>query len=67
MESSDFLVDVFKLVSQNVIPQIRSLDQPEFNTFEDVLSLFYGESSNFSVPKVIQGISVTNLIIYKII
>ncbi|CAL5195682.1 unnamed protein product [Lathyrus oleraceus] len=54
VESSDFLVDVFKLVSQNVIPQIRSVDQPEFNTFEDVLSLFYGESSNFSVPKVIQ-------------
>ncbi|XP_058743500.1 linoleate 9S-lipoxygenase-like [Vicia villosa] len=54
VESSDFLVDIFKLVSRNTIPEIRSLDLPEFNTFEDVLSLFYGESSKFSMPKVIQ-------------
>ncbi|CAI8607969.1 unnamed protein product [Vicia faba] len=58
-ESSNFLVDILKSVSQNAIPQLKSLgtlreDQPEFNSFEDVLSLFYGESSVFSVPKVIE-------------
>ncbi|XP_058743502.1 linoleate 9S-lipoxygenase-like [Vicia villosa] len=62
VESSDFLVDVFKRLSQNAKSQLLSLkrlgmfknDQSEFNTFQDVLSLFYGESNKSPLPKVIE-------------
>ncbi|RHN39357.1 Linoleate 9S-lipoxygenase [Medicago truncatula] len=47
LKSSDFLVYILKSASQNVIPQLRSaltlqFNQPEFNTFEDVRSLYHG-------------------------
>jgi linoleate 9S-lipoxygenase len=47
VKSSDFLVYILKSASQNVIPQLRSvvtlqLNNPEFNTFEDVRSLYDG-------------------------
>ncbi|GAU51607.1 hypothetical protein TSUD_414390 [Trifolium subterraneum] len=47
VKSSDFLVYILKSASQNIIPQLRSvvtlqLNNPEFNTFEDVRSLYDG-------------------------
>nr|CAA53730.1 lipoxygenase [Pisum sativum] len=47
LKSSDFLAYILKSASQNLIPQLRSivtlqLKQPEFNTFEDVRSLYEG-------------------------
>ncbi|CAK8560361.1 unnamed protein product [Lathyrus sativus] len=46
-KSSDFLIYILKSASQNIIPQLRSvvtlqLNNPEFNTFEDVRSLYDG-------------------------
>ncbi|MCH79450.1 lipoxygenase, partial [Trifolium medium] len=46
-KSSDFLAYILKSASQNVIPRLRSVvtlqfNQPEFNTFEDVRSLYDG-------------------------
>lgn len=46
-KSSDFLVHILKSASQNVIPRLRSIvtlqfHEPEFNTFEDVRSLYEG-------------------------
>jgi hypothetical protein len=62
VKSSDFLINRLNLASQYATPQLRSLvelqqDQPEFNTFEDVLSLF---PTNFPLPKVIQGILISH-------
>ncbi|XP_058750359.1 linoleate 9S-lipoxygenase-like [Vicia villosa] len=47
VKSSDFLVYILKSASQNIIPQLKSvvtlqLNNPEFNTFEDVRSLYDG-------------------------
>ncbi|XP_004510413.1 linoleate 9S-lipoxygenase-like [Cicer arietinum] len=46
-KSSDFLIYILKSATQNIIPNLRSvvtlqLNQPEFNTFEDVRSLYDG-------------------------
>ncbi|PNY03343.1 lipoxygenase, partial [Trifolium pratense] len=56
VKSSDFLINRLNLASQHATPQLRSLatlqqDQPEFNSFQDVLSLF---PANFPLPQVIQ-------------
>ncbi|CAK8560363.1 unnamed protein product [Lathyrus sativus] len=47
LKSSDFLVYILKSASQNIIPQLRSvvtlqLNNSEFNTFEEVRSLYDG-------------------------
>ncbi|KAJ1420345.1 PLAT/LH2 domain [Sesbania bispinosa] len=47
LKSSDFLVYILKSATQQVIPTLRSavtlqFNQPEFNTFEDVRSLYDG-------------------------
>lgn len=47
LKSNDFLIYILKGASQNVIPKLRSvvtlqLKQPEFNTFDDVRSLYDG-------------------------
>ena len=47
LKSSDFLVYILKSASQNVIPQLQSaltlqFNNPEFNSFEDVRSLYDG-------------------------
>ncbi|MCH91545.1 lipoxygenase, partial [Trifolium medium] len=61
LKASHSVIKTLNLVSKNDTPQLRALvtleenDQPEFNTFEDVL-LLYGESPNdFPLPKVIQA------------
>jgi linoleate 9S-lipoxygenase len=46
-KSSDFLVYILKSASQNIVPRLRSVvtgqfNQPEFNTFADVRSLYDG-------------------------
>ncbi|AET01670.1 putative linoleate 9S-lipoxygenase [Medicago truncatula] len=58
-KSSDFVVNTLKLISQHETPQLRSLvrlqnDQPEFNSFDEVLSLFAGEHPDFPTPLVIR-------------
>jgi hypothetical protein len=63
VKSSDFLVNRLNLASQYATPQLRSLvtsqrnqHRHEFNTFEDVLSLF---PDKFPLPLLLQGILVT--------
>ena len=61
VKPSDFAVNTLKSASEYDTPQLRSLartqnDAPEFNSFDEVLSLF-GEPPKFSTPLVIQGIS----------
>jgi linoleate 9S-lipoxygenase len=60
VNSSDFLVNILNLAAQHATPQLRSLDtlkrsQLEFNTFNEVLSLF---TEKFPLPKLIQGILI---------
>ncbi|CAI8607975.1 unnamed protein product [Vicia faba] len=52
LKSSDFLVYILKSASQNLIPQLRSvvtlqLNNPEFNTFDEIRSLYEG---GFKLP-----------------
>jgi hypothetical protein len=52
LKSSDFLIYILKSASQNIIPQLRSavtlnFNNPEYNTFHDVRSLFEG---GFKLP-----------------
>ncbi|GAU50191.1 hypothetical protein TSUD_408790 [Trifolium subterraneum] len=62
LKASHSVIKTLNLVSQNDTPRLRALvtlendEQPEFNTFEDVLLLFNGEPPNdFPIPKVIQA------------
>ncbi|WJX92139.1 Lox2p [Trifolium repens] len=52
LKSSDFLIYILKSASQNILPQLRSavtlnFNNPEYNTFHDVRSLFEG---GFKLP-----------------
>jgi hypothetical protein len=59
------VVKTLNSISQNDTPQLKAIvtlqdNEPEFNTFEDVLLLYDGESPNdFPIPKVIEGILIT--------
>ncbi|WJX92142.1 Lox2p [Trifolium repens] len=61
LKSSRTTKNTLKSVSQNDTPQLKALvtvqtNEPEFNSFEDVLLLYDGESPNdFPLPKVIQA------------
>ncbi|KAK2406451.1 Lox2p [Trifolium repens] len=54
------VVKTLNSISQNDTPQLKAIvtlqdNEPEFNTFEDVLLLYDGESPNdFPIPKVIE-------------